>query len=101
PARAPRGLYQLGRVPEEPGALGQEPHQRRRDATERPRTGRPGLTARATVVRPPWPGAHRALHGPRRHLSLLSMQLLTPRRFGAYRLYELPLRLTRCRTRRG
>src|SRR5205085_2188834 len=71
------------------------------DATERPSTRRLGLTARPTVVRPQWPGTHRALHRQQRYLSLLSMQLVTPRRFGEQRLYELPLRFARCRCRQG
>jgi hypothetical protein len=57
----------------------------------RPRARRLDVTARATVVRSLWPGTYRALHGQRRHLSLLSMQLVTPRRFGKQRLHELSL----------
>ena len=62
PARAPRGIHHFGRVLEEPGALGEEPHQRRGDGAERPGARRLGFTARAAVVRQLWPRADGTLH---------------------------------------
>ena len=47
-----------------------------------PGTRRLGLTARAAVVRQLWSRTHGTLPRQRRHLSHLSMQLVTPRRLG-------------------
>jgi Recombinase len=65
------------------------------------REGLYSITPRTTDVRPLWPSDHRPLHRQRRRLSLLSMQLATPRSSVKQKLHELPLRFARCRRCRG
>src|SRR5438552_1548964 len=58
----------------------------------------PGVAAMWAV----WPAADVTLHGQRRHLSPLSMQLVTPGKSGDERgMPAHPLRSARCRRLRG
>jgi hypothetical protein len=87
-ARTPPRVHQLGGVPEEPRATGEQPHQWRGNDAERRSTRRSGLTPRAAGVWSLWPLYYRPLYRQWRCLSLLSVHLVKARGTGNQMLLD-------------